>query len=354
LSQGKKITLAVIVVLILAAVGSCLFTVSEREQVVVTQLGRPIWVISGARTEEEQKILREEIRQTNEESDLDVKVSFGAGLYYKIPFLWEATHFDNRLLAYESDPHPITTRDKRTLIVDNFARWRITNPLRFMRNVRTEAEAQARLDDIIYSVLRRELGQREYQEVIRTTNNIFDRELEFALSDAVSRIEVGREEINQKVTEECAPAARDFGVLVIDVRIRRAELPQENMDKVYSRMQAERKRIAMRYEEEGKAEQAKIMAETDKEVKIKLADAFRKARVIEGEGEADALRIYAQGFTEDDPTTGQERTVRGYQSDPEFYEFLRSLEALEKVADDDSTFILTTRNQLFRLLESLE
>ncbi len=354
MSQGKMIALGVVGILILAAVASCLFTVSEREQVVVTQLGRPIWVISGARTEEEQKTLLDEIEQTNQESHLDVDVSFGAGLYYKIPFLWEATHFDNRLMAYESDPRPITTRDKRTLIIDNFARWRITNPLRFMRKVRTMEAARSRLDEIIYSVLRRELGQREYQEIIRTTNNIFDRELEYALSDAVSRIEVGREEINQRVTEECVPAAREFGVLVIDVRIQRAELPEDNKNKVYSRMQAERQRIAMRYEEEGKAEQTKIMAETDKEVKIKLAETFRQARVIQGEGEAEALKIYAQGFREEDPTTGAGRTVRGYQSDPEFYEFLRSLEALEKVADDESTFVLTTRNQLFRLLESLD
>jgi membrane protease subunit HflC len=147
---------------------------------------------------------------------------------------------------------------------------------------------------------------------------------------------------------------RDFGMSIIDVRIQGVELPEENKEKVYARMQAERKRIAMKYEEEGKAEETKIVAETDKEVKIKLADAYRQARIIEGEGEAGALRVYAQGFAEQDPATNEERRVQGYQSDAEFYEFLRSLEALEKVVDRETTFVLTTRGRLFGMLESLD
>ena len=354
MSSALKIALVVAVIVVIVVIASCAFTVSEREQVVVTQLGRPIRIISGARTEEERQAIRGDIERRNKEFDLTVKVSFGAGLYFKIPFLQQAVVFDNRLLAYQSDPRPITTRDKRTLIVDNFARWRIANPLRFMRSVRTEQAAQARLDDVIYSVLRRQLGGQSYQEMIRTSNKIFERELEFELSDAVSSITVGREVIMKRVTEQCAPALLEFGILLIDVRIQRVELPEDNKEKVYGRMQAERQRIAMKFEEQGKAEQMKITAETDKEVMIKLAAANRQARVIEGEGEAEALRIYAQGFTETDPTTNEERRVQGYQSDPDFYEFLRSLEALEKVVDEDTTFVLTTRGRLFGMLESFD
>ena len=354
MSPIKQITIAVAAVLAITIILGCAFTVSEREQMVITQLGRPIRIISGARNEEEQKELLKEIEAINEDSGLNVKVDFGAGLRFKIPFLQEATRFDNRLLAYESDPRPITTVDKRTLIVDNFARWRISNPLQFMRKVRTEQAAKSRLDEIIYSVLMRELGKRLYQEIIRTSNRILERELEFALSDAVTEIGVGREEIMERVTEQCVPKAREFGVLIKDIRLGRVELPEDNKAKVYNRMQAERQRIAMKYEEQGKAEQTKIKADTDKEVLIKKANAIRKARVLEGEGEAEALRIYAQGFSETDPETNETLHVRGYQSDPDFYEFLRSLEALEKVADEETTFVLTTRNHLFGMLESFK
>lgn len=350
MSPAQKAVILILVVLVIAVIMSCAFTVSEREQVVVTQLGRPIWVISGARTEEERQAIREDIERMNKESGLDVEVSFGAGLYFKIPFLQTAVTFDNRLLEYESEPTPITTRDKRTLVIDNFARWRISNPLRFLLTVKTEQGGQSRLDDVIYSVLRKELGSRTYQEVIRTSNKILERELEFTLSEAVTPIGVGREEIMRRATQQCIPQLREFGILLIDVRIQRTELPEENKDKVYDRMQAERQRIAMKYEEEGKAEQAKIKAETDKEVKIKLAEAYRSARIIEGEGEAEALRIYARGFSENDPATNEKRHVSGYESDPEFYQFIRSLEALEKVVDEETTFVLSTRGRLFGML----
>ncbi|HPA47679.1 MAG TPA: protease modulator HflC [bacterium] len=354
MNQIQRITLVIGLVVIAVVVGSCLFIVTERDQIVITQWGRPVRVISGARDEEERQMLRTEIEEANRKSNLSVSVSFGAGLAFKIPFLQQATRFDNRLLEYESDPHPITTGDKRTLFVDNFARWRIMNPLRFMQNVRTEQEAQTRLEDIIYSVLRRELGRRDYQAVIRTSNRILEREMELPLSNTVTSISGGREEIMKQVTEQCQPLAREFGVLVIDVRLQRAELPEENMQEVYNRMKAERQRIAMKYEEEGKAKQTQIKAETDKEVRITQADAFRKARVIEGEGEAEALKIYAQGFVETDPETKEERQILGYQSDPEFYEFTRSLEALKKAADEQTTFVLTTRNHLFSRIESFE
>ncbi|MFH1741683.1 MAG: protease modulator HflC [bacterium] len=354
MNSPRRIVLAVVGVLAIAVIAGCAFTVSEREQVVVTQLRRPIWVISGARTEEERQAIREDIDRLNKDSNLSVRVSFGAGLKFKIPFLQEAVVFDNRLLEYESDPRPITTGDKRTLIVDNFARWRISNPLRFLQRVGTEEGAETPLNQIIYSAIRDELGQRTYQEVIRTSNKILERELEFELSDSVTSIDVGREEIIQNVTKRCAPQLQEYGILIIDVRIQSVELPEENEEKVYGRMQAERQRIAMKFEEEGKAEQAKIMAETDKDVTIKLAEANRQARILEGEGEAEALRIYAQGFTEQDPVTNVERRILGYQTDPDFYEFLRSLEALEKVADEETTFVLTTGNRLFGMLESFE
>jgi len=354
MSQVQKITLLVGAAIVAILIGSCLFIVTERDQIVITQWGRPVRVISGARDEEERQAIRKEIEEMNRQSGLDVDVRFGAGLAFKIPFLQQATRFDNRLLEYESDPRPITTGDKRTLIVDNFARWRITNPLRFMQNVRTEQEAQTRLDDIIYSVIRRELGRRDYQAIIRTSNRILERELEVPLSDTVTPIEGGREEIMKEVTRQCQPLARQFGVLVIDIRIQRVELPEENIQKIYDRMQSERQRIAMKYQEQGKAEQTKIKAETDKQVRIMQADAYRKARVMEGEGEAEALRIYARGFIETNPETKETRQILGYQSDPEFYEFLRSLEALKKAADEQTTFVLTTRNHLFSRMESFE
>jgi membrane protease subunit HflC len=258
------------------------YVVSETEQVVLTQLGRPVRVV-----------------QT-------------AGLHFKTPFLQQLTFFDNRLLDYDAAPAPVITRDKKNLVVDNYAKWRISDPLAFLQTVQTEAGAQARLDDIIYSKLREQLGLHELAEVIATK----------------------REPIMQAVTAGSHEAAMAYGIAVVDVRIKRADLPPENAQAVYGRMRTEREREAKRYRSEGQEEALKIRAETDKQRTIMLAEAYEQEQAIRGAGDAAAIRIYGDAF----------------QRDPDFFTFARTLEAYRKSLKGKTTLLLPPQMEFLKYL----
>ena len=220
--------------------------------------------------------------------------------------------FDDRLLFSDADPAPIYTQDKKNLIVDNFARWKIVDPLKFMRSVQTIFGAQSRLDDIIYAAVREELGKRTLEEIVSGE----------------------RDQIMAAVTERSRSDAADLGVKVVDVRIKRADLPEENKKNVFDRMRAERARIAKEYRAEGGEAALKIQAETDLEVTRITSDAFLKAQQIRGQGDAEALRIYADAF----------------QQDPKFYEFQRTLEAYEKTLGEGTTVVLPLGTEFFKYL----
>ncbi|MBS10133.1 MAG: HflC protein [Gemmatimonadetes bacterium] len=275
------IGLIILVVLGIAA-DAVLFIVDEREQVVVTRVGEP--------------------RRTLQ----------NPGLYWKMPFIEQVHSFDDRLLFSDADPAPIYTQDKKNLIVDNFARWKIVDPLKFMRSVQTIFGAQSRLDDIIYAAVREELGKRTLEEIVSGE----------------------RDQIMAAVTERSRSDAADLGVKVVDVRIKRADLPEENKKNVFDRMRAERARIAKEYRAEGGEAALKIQAETDLEVTRITSDAFLKAQQIRGQGDAEALRIYADAF----------------QQDPKFYEFQRTLEAYEKTLGEGTTVVLPLGTEFFKYL----
>ncbi len=278
-----------LVILILALIGTSLvtFTVDERESIVITQMGKP------------------------------VRTVVEPGLHFKLPYPFQTAHvFEDRLLEYDSAPTEIITKDKKNLVVDNYASWRIVDPLKFMQTVGTEIGAQSRLDDIVYSELRVELGARDLHEIVA----------------------VSRAEIMEIVTEKCYQKTLEYGIEVADVRIKRADLPEENEKYVFDRMRAERTRIANQYRSEGNEEATKIKAETDRDRTLILAEAYRKAQEIRGEGDAEALKIYANA----------------YQRDPYFYEFTRSLEAYEKSLSQKAVVILSTDSELFKFMERLE
>jgi modulator of FtsH protease HflC len=279
-----KALITVIVALILMGImaDAVFFIVDEREQVVVTQLGDP--------------------KRTIHEP----------GLYYKVPFVEQVHTFDNRLLFSDADPAPIYTKDKKNLIVDNFARWKIVDPLKFMRSVQTIFGAQSRLDDIIYAAVREELGKRTLEEIMGGN----------------------RKDIMGAVTDRSRSDASDLGVEVVDVRIKRADLPEENKKNVFDRMRAERARQAKEYRAEGEEAALKIKADTDLEVTRIKSDAFQKSQLIRGQGDAEALRIYADAF----------------QRDPKFYEFQRTLEAYEKTLGHRTTVVLPLDTEFFKYL----
>ena len=269
--------------ILIAFVLSTIIIVDETEQMVILQFGKPVRTIKEP------------------------------GLNYKLPSPFQTSNsFEKRLLEYDVPPEEILSKDKKSLIIDNYVRWRITDPLLFLQTVAAVPTAKTRLDDIVYSELRQELGTHDMVEII--TEN--------------------RELIMEKVTKASNEETSKYGIEVIDVRIRRVDLPQENESSIYARMEAERKRQANKFRSEGEEEAQKIRAATDRDKTVILADAYKTAQQIRGEGEAKALDVYASSFSKD----------------PKFYEFIRTLETFEKVIDDKTTLVLPGDSKLFKEL----
>lgn len=345
----------IVIVSVVLVLSGTLFTVNETQQAVVLQLGRPVRVIVGNRTQGEMDTLRTWM----DANAPGVRLTQGAGLYAKVPFLQQVTIFDDRVLEYDDDPADVVTRDKKHIQVDCYARWRIQNPLLFLRSVRTEREALARLDDVIYSELRQELGKSDLINIVRSTNDpvglnsyvqlvnsmtLSDSTRDIVMADGevvevIPMLRVppgeGREAILNRVTENSRRLASQYGIHIMDIRIKRADLPPENQAAVFSRMQAERSRISTRYRAEGHRMARTILAETDLKVDSIVSAAQRLSLSIQGRADSTAAAIYA----------------RAYQGYPDFYRFVRSLEALEALMDSTDTVVLST-DGVFRLLLS--
>jgi membrane protease subunit HflC len=279
-------------VVILAALGIlvavwnvALFRVPQWMQAIVVQLGEPV------------RTVRE------------------PGLYVKTPFIQEVLYFDKRLLDYDASPKELLTKDKQQLVVDNYVRWRIHDPLQYYRTLRTESGAQSRLDDVVYSNLRETLGRHTLRDVVNER----------------------RGALMQEVTEKSDRKAREYGIEIVDVRIKRADLPEKNEQNVFNRMRTERERQAKKFRAEGDEEARKIRSQADKEVQILLADARQQAEIMRGEGDAAAVKIFAEA----------------YGRDPEFYELVRTLEAYRKTIGEGTTLILSPDSDFFRLLNQL-
>ena len=278
----KNITAGIFGILILIAF-SIIIIVDETEQVVILQFGKPIRTITDP------------------------------GLNYKFPAPFQTSDtFEKRLLEYDVPPEEILSRDKKSLIIDNYVRWKITDPLLFLKTVKAIPTAKTRLDDIVYSELRQELGTHDMVEII--TEN--------------------RELIMNKVTIASNEETSKFGIEIIDVRIRRVDLPKENEASIYARMEAERKRQANKFRSEGEEEAQKIRAATDRDKTVILAEAYKTSQKIRGEGEAKALDIYATSFSKD----------------PAFYEFQKTLETYEQIIDKKTTLVLPADSKLFKNL----
>lgn len=259
-----------------------LFIVDEKEQAIITQLG--------------------EYKRTLQEP----------GLHMKLPVIQTVHRYESRILVSDATPIEYLTGDKKRVVVDHITRWRIKNPLAFFKTVRTETGARARLDDIVLSELRQEIALHEFTDIISNK----------------------RDRITQAVTEAASLQGAKFGIEVLDVRIKRTDLPREVQESVFARMVAERERIAKRYRSEGEEEAVKIRAKTDKERKIILAEAYQEAQRLRGEGDAESTRIYAEA----------------YGRDPEFYRFLRSLEAYEAGIGEGSVLVLSAEDELLQYL----
>ena len=257
-----------------------LFIVQQTQQALVIQLGHPL-----------DKVYR-------------------PGLHMKLPFIQNVVYFDARILDYDARPAEALTSDLKSMVLDNYARWKIVDPLRFYRTMRTEANAQARLDAVIYSQIRAHIGRHTLTEVVNDK----------------------RTAIMDSVTEKTSQQMSEFGIKIVDVRIKRTDLPAENQRAIFDRMRAERERQATQYRSEGAEESTKIRSEADKERALILAEANKKSQVLRGEGDAEAARIYADAFSKS----------------PEFFSFQRGLEALRKSLGENTRMVLTPDSPLLQ------
>ncbi len=279
-TKGKLGIGAALIVILVASLS--IFTVDQTQQAIVIQLGKPL------------------------------KGIYGPGLHFKVPFIQQVVQFERRILVYDATPTEILTRDKKNLVVDNYTKWAIEDPLRFYTTVRNEDGAQSRLDDIVYAQLRVELGKHDLSDIVSTTRDI----------------------IMTKVTKKAAERAGDYGIRVVDVRIKRADLPEQNEKHVFGRMKAERERQAKQYRSEGEEESKKITAKADMERTIILAKAYKESEQMKGEGDARAVKIYADA----------------YQKDVRFYEYIRSLEAYKKALKEDAKLVIGADSEFFKFL----
>jgi membrane protease subunit HflC len=282
MSRLRVLTVPVVLLLVLASM--CLYTVDETQQAIITQFG------------EYKRTVRE------------------PGLHVKLPVVEVVLRFPRRILASDASPERYLTLDKKRLVIDHLTRWRINDPLVFFKTVRDVSGARARIDDIVFSNLRRELASLNFAKIISEQ----------------------REPVMETVTTNAASKTKVFGIEIIDVRIKRADLPEEVQSSVFARMQAEREREAKRYRSEGEEEAAKIRATTDKERTIILAKAYEESQKMRGEGDALSTRAYAEA----------------YGPDEEFYGFVRRLEAYQKIMAGQGTVVLSTESDLFRFLDS--
>ena len=282
-SLSAPLAIVIILLVVVGVVASqAIVIVDETNQAIITQFG-------------------EYRRSVNE-----------AGMHFKLPFIQTTSYLERRMLSSDTLSQEYLTLDKKRAVVDHVTRWRIADPLRFFVTVRTEMGAQARLDDIVGSELRRQLGVHNLEDVIADK----------------------REPIMESIAESSRHEALRFGIHIVDVRIKRADLPPAVQQSVFQRMEAERKRESARYRAEGEERGALIRAEAERERAVILADAQEAAQTIRGEGDAQAIAIYAEAFNQD----------------PEFYAFTRRLEAYQKLLGKEDLLVLDSDSDFFRYL----
>ena len=312
--QNKgTIALIALIVFVFIVLFSSAFVVSETDQVIITQFGRPIG---------------------------DPITT--PGIKFKIPLIQKANFFDKRFLEWDGDPNQVPTKDKRFIWVNTYARWRITDPLLFFQRLRDERGAQSRLDDILDGETRTAIANHELNEVVRSSNRTPLYDDSYILSEeanSLSVIKTGREKIMGEMLQAAKERVQDLGIEVLDLRFKRINYIEEDREKVYDRMITERKRIAEKFRSEGSGEASIILGQKERELKKITSEAFRKAEEIKGRADAEATRIYAGAYDRNDETR-------------EFYRFLKTMETYETTFSSDDWLILSSENEFYKYLKS--
>jgi len=307
-----KIATIVLATIIAIAILSGFYTLEEGQQAVIVQFGRPVG-----------------------------ETVIQAGLHIKIPFIQKVQRFEKRLVIWDGDPNQIPTKGREFIWVDTTARWRISDARKFLENVATEAGAQSRLDDIIDSVVRDQVSSSELVELVRSATwevpekKALEEVTEEREKEIKKQITRGREEITRTILAESRKIIPQYGIELVDVRIKRLDYVESVRERVYARMISERKRIAAQFRSEGEGRSAEILGEMEKELRRIRSTAYRRVQEIRGKADAEATQIYGQS----------------YGRNPEFYAFLRTLEVYGERPNENSMAILTTDSDFYRYLK---
>jgi len=316
----RSVSIFVVVLVVFFVVPSAFYTVQQTEQVVVTEFGRPVG----------QPITE-------------------PGLHFKTPFIQKVNRLDKRFLEWDGAPVGIPTKDKTYIHVDAFARWRIRDPLPFFVRLRDERSAQSRLDDILGSEIRNAIARNELIEIVRTDKNrkpqqdesIVTAQAGGAMIGTLRQIEVGRVKVETDIKNAAAAKLTEFGIDLLDVRLKRVNYNTDVLERIYQRMISEREQIAQRFRSEGEGEAARVAGQKERDLNEIQSTAYREVQRIRGEADAKASEIYAKAYT-----TSPEAA--------EFFAFLKSMETYRKVLARDTTLVLSTDSDIFKLLKRVD
>ena len=313
MKRGIIVTL-IIAFALLIVVMQGFFIVSESEQVVITQFGKPVG-----------------------------EAITNAGMHFKIPFIQRANFFDKRYLEWDGDPNQVPTKDKKFIFVDTYARWQITDPLQFYKRLTNERGAQSRLDDILDGETRDFIANNYLEETVRTSNRtpISSGAISEIIEDSLTTIYVGRDSIQESIQKSANAQASDLGIAILDFRFKRINYVEEVRTQVYERMKSERYRIADKFRSEGQGEASRINGEKERELKTIQSEAFRKAEEIKGVADAKAAAIYSSAYDKN-------------RASRELYSFLKSMETFQKTFNTETTVILSTDSDLYKYLKSMD
>jgi membrane protease subunit HflC len=310
--KTKLILLAISIIIILIGLSSSVFIVQEKDQVVITQFGKPV---GEAITE--------------------------PGMYFKLPLIQDANYFEKRVMEWNGDPNQVPTKDKKFIFVDTYARWQITDPLQFFKRLTNERNAQSRIDDILDGDTRDFIANNDIEEAVRTSNRIPESSDTEIIGDSLAKIYVGRDSIQQMILESANKQTVDLGIKILDFRFKRINYVQEVQDQVYERMKSERFRIADKFRSEGQGEASRINGEKERELKNIQSLAFRDAEMIKGKADATAASIYAEAYDK----SSQSRSLYG---------FLKSMETFEKTFDGKTSIFISTDSELYKYLKRMD
>lgn len=310
--KTKSIVFIIIILVILIGLSGSAFIVQEKDQVVITQFGRPVG-----------------------------KAIVEPGMHFKVPFIQVANYFEKRYMEWNGDPNQVPTKDKKFIFVDTYARWQITDPLQFFKRLTNERGAQSRIDDILDGDTRNFIANNNIEEAVRTSNRTpvsSDNEL---IEDSLAQISVGREKIQQMILESANKQTADLGIEILDFRFKRINYVQEVQDQVYERMKSERFRIADKFRSEGQGEASRINGEKERELKKIQSLAFRDAELIKGKADATATAIYARAY---------DRSIQSRS----LYSFLKSMETFEETFDGKTSIFISTDSELYKYLKKMD